>query len=368
MKNSKLAYFSVFHPFRGGIAEFNELLSRELDNNFQVDKYQFKQQYPNVLFPGKSQFIDDSKFSPNTNFNPINPFSFTQTAKQINRTNPSYFLTAYWMPFFAPGLGSVTKRIHSTAKKIALLHNVVPHEKRAFDDSLNRYFLNQFDGYITLSETVTKQLLSYNPKANYKQLFHPNYIQFGERTNVNIAREKLKLPKDKTIVLFFGIIRAYKGLDWILEAIRDRSDLHLVIAGEAYEDYDKYQDIIVRNNLSKHITRIDGFIENELVNTIFSASDFTVLPYKTATQSGIAAIARNFQLPMLVTPVGELANEVIHNETGMVCPTANIEGLKEGLEVMLQKHKEFQQKLFERKEDYTWTSFGKQATDFIKSL
>ena len=368
MEKSRLAYFSVFHPFRGGIAEFNELLFNELSHSFTVNKYQFKHQYPNILFPGKSQFIDEGQFQPNTSFSPINPLSFYQTARQINKSKPSVFLTAYWMPFFAPGLGTVSKRIDKNIKKVALLHNVVPHEKRAMDDGFNRYFLKQFDGFITLSETVSKQLLSYEPKAKHIQLYHPNYSQFGEKMDKEKARKLLKLPSDKTIILFFGIIREYKGLDWLLEAVDGIDNYHLIIAGESYVNFEKYDQLIDEKGIRENITRFDGFIENEKVRSIFSASNYTVLPYKSATQSGIAAIAKNFQLPMLVTPVGELPEEVIQNETGYVCPSADVKGIQEGLQSMQANHQRYQQKLLEQTKDQSWENFGKQATAFIQSL
>lgn len=368
MDSKRLAYCSVFHPFRGGIADFNELLIKAFEDYYTVDRWQFEKQYPKALFPGKNQFIENQTFAPNTNLNPINPLSYWSTAKKINSSLPDIFLTTYWMPFFAPALGTIAKQISKDTKKIALLHNVTPHEKRFMDDSLNKYFLSQFDGFITLSKTVTNQLLNFRPNAKHIELFHPIYNQFGPILNKEEMRNKLNLPSDKKIVLFFGFIREYKGLDWLINAIAKTPDTHLIIAGECYEDYNKYESIIEAKGLSERISRYEGFLSNDKTQELFSASDFTVLPYKTATQSGIAAIAKCFNLPLLVTPVGELPSEVTHKEDGFICPAASEEDVAEGLQFMIENHTTFSDKLKTSQKEITWEVFAQKAFEFIESL
>jgi glycosyltransferase involved in cell wall biosynthesis len=366
----KIKYLSVFHPYRGGIAQFNDLLAKELDKYFEVEKLNFKNQYPKILFPGKSQLVDEFDKIENASFIPYSPKAIVKSCRQINSSKFDFLITAYWMPFFAPSLAYLAKKLQSKVIKVAVLHNVIPHEPKFWDKYLNRYFLNNYDAFITLSETVSKQLLSLKPNAKYIQLYHPIYNQFGIELDKNKSKQKLNLPLDKPIILFFGFIRKYKGLAMLLQSFAKIQDkAHLVIAGESYEDFSIYENIIRDNFIeSQNFTRIDGFISDENVQIIFSAADFLVLPYITATQSGISAIAHHFNLPILVNPVGELPNEIIHDFNGWVSENINEKSLIEGLIIMLTKYKDFRQNMKNHHTDKSWNNFGKKVHDFLTGL
>lgn len=366
----KIKYLSVFHPFRGGIAQFNDLLSAELEKYFEVERLNFKNQYPKFLFPGKSQFVENFDSTENAIFIPYSPLAITQNCKKLNATKFDFFLTAYWMPFFAPSLGYTAKKLPKNVVKVAILHNVIPHEPKLWDAYLNSYFLNNFDAFITLSDTVTQQLLSLKPKAKFLQLYHPVYNQFGNPLDKIQSKQHLNLPLDKPIVLFFGFIRKYKGLAILLKSFSSIQDkAHLIIAGESYEDFGIYEKIMEDNHIqSSNFTRIDGFISDKNVQNIFSASDFLVLPYITATQSGISAIAHHFNLPILVTPVGELPNEIIHDKNGWVCNRVGENAITEGLHKMLDKFNCFTEYMKSNSIDKSWYNFGFKLNEFLKGL
>ncbi|MEY5042045.1 MAG: hypothetical protein RLZZ414_1604 [Bacteroidota bacterium] len=366
----KIKYLSVFHPYRGGIAQFNDLLVKELDKYFEIEKINFKNQYPKILFPGKSQLVDEFDKIEHALFIPYSPKAIIKSTKDINSSNFDFFITAYWMPFFSPSLGYVAKKIPSKVIKVAVLHNVIPHEPKFWDKYLNKYFLNNYDAFITLSETVSKQLLSLKPNAKYIQLYHPIYNQFGEELDKHESKQKLNLPLDKPIILFFGFIRKYKGLAMLLQSFAKIQDkAHLVIAGESYEDFSVYENIIMDNFIkAQNYTRLDGFISDENVQIIFSSADFLVLPYITATQSGISAIAHHFNLPILVNPVGELPNEIIHDFNGWTCENIHEKSLTEGLIMMLNKYKYFRENMQKNHKDKSWNDFGKKVHDFLIEL
>jgi glycosyltransferase involved in cell wall biosynthesis len=366
----KIKYLSVFHPYRGGIAQFNDLLTVELKKYFEVEKLNFKNQYPKILFPGKSQFVENFDAPQEVTFIPYSPLAIIQNCKKMNETNFDFFITAYWMPFFAPSLGYTAKNLNKNVIKVAILHNIIPHEPKFWDVYLNQYFLNNFDAFITLSDTVTKQLLSIKPTATYKQLYHPIYNQFGNPLDKLQSKLNLKLPLDKPIILFFGFIRKYKGLAMLLKSFASIQDkAHLIIAGESYEDFSIYNKIIQDNHIQlTNYTRIDGFISDKNVQNIFSASDFLVLPYITATQSGISAIAHHFNLPIMVTPVGELPNEIIHDKNGWVCKSVNEEAISEGLYQMMDKFSHYTEFMKINSIDKSWSNFGIKMNEFLINL
>lgn len=368
MKNQKISFLSVFSPYRGGIAQFNDLLSEELEDFFELQKFNFKTQYPKVLFPGKSQFIEGVEGIDDAVFSTINPLAIQKQLNLIKASDPAVFLTAYWMPFFAPSLGWIAKKIPANVLKIAILHNVVPHEEKTYDQILNKYFLKQFDAFITLSETVSQQLTAIIPNAKYKQLFHPVYNQFGEAMDQATAFDHLNLPKDKKIVLFFGFIRKYKGLDLLIEAIAPfKEEVHLVIAGESYEDFNKYKTLLQSNNFSSnHYSHFDGYISDDKVRALFSAANLLALPYKKATQSGIAAIAKSFNLPMLITPVGELPKELRHQKTGWLCDAVTVKAIRDGIKNTIAQEDFFRANLRSENNDLSFKVFSQQMTNFIQ--
>lgn len=318
----KIAILSTFYPLRGGIAQFNALVYRELKKNHEVKAFTFTRQYPNFLFPGKTQYVTPEDKTDPVDSTPlldtVNPFSYISTAGKINAFGPDLVIAKYWMTFFAPSLGFVFGRLKKSIR-ISILDNVNPHEKRFFDKAFNRYFLNRNDGFIVMSDKVLKDLLSYRPDAKYLRINHPVYNHFGARMEREEAQQKLGLNPSKKTLLFFGIIRDYKGLDLLIDAFAQLDESYqLVIAGEVYGSFDKYEQQIAANPLKEHIHLFNRYISDDEVTLFFSAADVCVLPYKSATQSGITSISNHFLVPLIATDVGGLKETIEDGKTGLI--------------------------------------------------
>ncbi|MDG1148408.1 MAG: glycosyltransferase [Crocinitomicaceae bacterium] len=327
------------------------------------------------MFPGTSQFVtaDDNpdKIDAKRTLDTLNPCSFRSTASVINAFEPDVFIGQYWMTFFGPSMGVVHKRLNRKTKRISILHNVIPHEKRFFDKRANNFFLKQNDGFVVMSDAVLKDLLSLKPDAKYLRLDHPVYSQFGVKKNQGDAIKELGLPVGKKYLLFFGFIRDYKGLDLLLEALADvETDIHLIVAGEVYGSFAPYQQRIDALHLGERVHLFNNYISDAEVGVYFSAADVCMLPYKGATQSGITAISHHFDLPIIATDVGGLKEKTRHNETGLIVkkPQADLisseitryflEGLKPSFSRNLQAEKSAD----------SWGDFAKSILEFSKSL
>lgn len=332
----KIAYLSTFYPFRGGIAQFNAAMYREFEKNHEINAYTFTRQYPNLLFPGTSQYVTDSDNADKINstqiLDTINPLSYYKSAEIINSFEPDLLLTKFWIPFFAPSLGKVARKLSKKTCKMAVLDNVIPHEKRPFDIQLIKYFLESYDKFIVMSQEVEKDLLSLKPNAKYIYHEHPIYNHFDEKIEMSKAREMLGIPVNKKVLLFFGFIRDYKGLDILIDALSLLdSDYVLIIAGEVYGNFEKYQEQINRLNLQHRIILNVRYISDQEVPVFFSAADVCVLPYRSATQSGITAISYNFNLPVIATDVGGLKEIIQERNTGIIVPNAEAEYISEAI-------------------------------------
>ena len=373
----KICFLSTFYPYRGGIAQFNALLYRQLEKDNEVNAITFKRQYPSILFPGKTQFVspeDKADAIPARRLlDTINPLTYIFTAKEIRKTKPDVLLTKYWMTFFAPSLGFVLSRQSRFTKRVAILDNVIPHERRFFDHAFNRYFLNRNDAFIAMTEKVKADLLSYLPDAKCLVIPHPVYNQFGPRLNREEALDALGLNqlKDKKILLFFGIIRDYKGLDVLLETLAKLDDsYHLIIAGEAYGDFVKYTRMMDQLHISDRCHVFERYIDDHEVPHFFSASDVCMLTYKSATQSGISGISQHFELPTIATNVGGLAESIIPGETGYVVANVDpIEISKTIEKYFLENKKEtFRGNIGLENKANSWESFSKTLLDFIDTI
>jgi glycosyltransferase involved in cell wall biosynthesis len=371
----KIAFLSIFYPFRGGIAQFSGAMFRALEIDHQVKAFNFKRQYPKVLFPGETQFVkeEDAADSIDTErmLDSINPISFVRTAKAINNFKPEIFISSYWMTFFGPSIGGVAKRLNPSIKKIAILHNVKPHEKRFFDKASNNYFLNNHDGFVVLSDAVEKDLLEIHPEAKVLQLKHPNYNHFGTKINQEEAIAKLGLDTEKKTVLFFGIIRDYKGLDVLLDAFGIlNEDFQLIIAGECYGSFEKYNLQIEKNKNRSRIKLHLKYISDQEVTNFFSAADVCILPYKSATQSGITAISHHFCIPIIATDVGGLKETIIDGENGLIVESADAEKIKFAIEKYFKEalKSKFEEKLDKENEENSWTNFTNKIINFASEI
>ncbi len=319
----KIAILSCFYPYRGGISQFNACLYGELSKEHVVKAFNFKRQYPEFLFPGKTQLVtaDDEAVPVESEslLDTANPFSYISTYREIRDWKPDLLIVRYWMSYFAPSLGYITRRMKKHCRVISILDNVIPHEPHFFDTPLTKYFLKGSSGCVTLCEAVSKDLLKIKPDAQYRVIPHPLYSHFGAKKDREEAEAKLGLTPGRKNILFFGLIRTYKGLDILLEAFAKLSDEYqLIIAGEPYGSFDRYREIIDRIPGKDRISMNLKYIKDSEVTDYFSAADVAVLPYRSATQSGISSVSYHFEVPMIVTDVGGLKEAIGDTGTGLV--------------------------------------------------
>jgi len=368
----RIAYLSTFYPFRGGIAQFNANLYKAFETNHEIKAFTFSRQYPDLLFPGKTQYVSKDDIAEiieaDEILDTINPISYLKTAKAIQQFNPDILVMKYWMTFFAPSLGTVAKMMPKSCKVITILDNVIPHERRFFDHIFNRYFIAQNFAFVAMSQKVKNDLLFYNPNAKHIVKDHPLYDHFGKKLDKQQACAQLGIPNDKKIVLFFGIIRDYKGLDILIDAFKDLDEIyHLVIAGESYGSFEKYAQQIEQNQL-KNISVFDRYIDDNEVPAFFSAADVNVLPYKSATQSGITSIAYHFDLPQIATNVGGLPEIIHHNKTGIITEEVSAVAIKNAIQHYFENNlaQQFKPEIEQFKKSLTWESFAQSIIELAK--
>ncbi|MBO6222186.1 MAG: glycosyltransferase [Bacteroidales bacterium] len=388
----RIAILSCFYPFRGGISQFNTYLLEELSKKHTVKAFNFKRQYPGILFPGKTQKVsEDDDARPVESvavLDTANPFTYSSTARAIAGFEPDVLLTRYWMSYFAPSLGSVCGKVSRILEKkgrkdfrtVAVADNIIPHEKHFFDIPLARYFVRRQSGIVTLSHAVEEQLQQICPGVRSQTIPHPLYSNFGERTDTLRARRQLGMQgtdqqvMDRKVLLFFGLIREYKGLDLLLEAMTLLDGSYtLVVAGECYGSFDRYRQIIdserfapIRNNLILN----DRYIPDKDVKVYFSAADLSVLPYRSATQSGISSISWNFDVPLITTPVGGLVESVGEAGTGLLAESISPEGIAQAIRKYFAENKkeEYLYNISRLKKELSWESFADKLENFINTL
>lgn len=368
----KITFFSALPPFRGGISNFSELLLIELEKKTKVKAFTFKKQYPDLLFPGKTQYNQFSKNNFPRIVSTFNPFSYFKARRILKKSNPDIFITNYWMSFFGPMMAFFAKGFNKRTLKIAIIHNLIPHEKRFFDKVFNRIFLSRYDGFAVLSESVKENLLSLRKDAKCITLFHPPYNQFGLKLSRAESIIKLGLLPERKTLLFFGLIRDYKGLDSLLEAFSFLDDsFQLVIAGEVYGLDLKYQKLIAASE-NKNILFINDFIPDDQVSIYFSAADLCILPYKSATQSGIKAIADSFQIPVLTTSVGGLAESIVPNENGFILNNLEPIAIADQIQSIFNSDALENVNEFLKKDKYQevnlWEEFAERLLNFCQNL
>jgi D-inositol-3-phosphate glycosyltransferase len=361
----KIIIIGAAYPFRGGIAHHTGLLYRELTKRHEVRVVTFKRQYPALLFPGKTQIEPDK-----TNLIPteelidsINPLNWIRVGTTIRKQKPELLVVTYSIPFFGPCYGTIV-RIASrgtTTRVLFLCHNIIPHERRIGDRVFTRYALSAGNSFIVQSDSVEHDLLSLFPHAAYRKIPHPVYNMFGPPIEKIAARLRLKIASQR-VCLFFGFIRKYKGLELLLNAmgLLKETDIHLYVVGECYEDESEYRNQVRRLGIEQTVNLHFDYVPNEEVGLYFSAADVIILPYLSATQSGIAQIAYNFDRPVIATRVGGLAEVVVDGRTGIVVPPGNDHALADAIRQFFQsentKHYVDNVKIEKRK--YTWEAMA----------
>lgn len=323
----KILILGTAYPFRGGLAAYNERLAEELQLTDDVEIFTFTVQYPGFLFPGKSQYSTDpppQHLRIKRLINSMNPLNWLIVGRKIRKMKPDIIISKYWLPVMGPSLGTLLRLgKRGNTKVIAVLDNVVPHEKRPGDVAFTKYFLKPVDAFIAMSQSVLDDLRVFEPTKKASLIPHPIYDNYGTPISKAEARQRLQLQPGKRYILFFGFIRQYKGLDLLLKAMADermkKLDIHAIVAGEYYEDAAPYQQLLQELQLGDRVLMHTDFIPTEAVKNYFCAADLVVQPYKSATQSGISQIAYHFEKPMVVTRVGGLVEMVPDGVVGFQC-------------------------------------------------
>jgi len=324
------------YPYRGGIAHFLETMYRGLQaRGHEVAAVTFTRQYPELLFPGKTQYEAGVAADPVPAvrlIDTVNPVSWFKAARHIEAMAPDAVIFKYWMPFFAPAFGTIARRVRRCGAKILVaVDNALPHERRPGDIALGRYFFKTVDGCVVMSDAVARDLKTLGVTAPVRQVVHPVYDLFGEAMPREAARRRLGLPPEAPVMMFFGFVRKYKGLHVLLDAmpriIEALPEARLVVAGEFYDDEAPYRHFIAEHGLEAHVQIHADYIANDAVPVYFSAADVVVQPYVSATQSGVAQVAFHFDVPAIITDVGGLAEVVPHEKAGLVVPPGDPDAL-----------------------------------------
>lgn len=373
----KIIILGTAHPYRGGLAAFNERLAGEFQKQgHKVETYTFTLQYPNFLFPGKTQYSPDPAPENLTIYrkvNSCNPFNWLSVGKEIAKKNADVVVFAYWMSFMAPCMGTIARKIRRNGhtKVIALVHNMIPHEPNILDKFLPPYFVKSMDGFMALSESVVHDIEHFDKRNRPKRFSpHPIYDHYGDRLPREQALSLLNLDPDFRYVLFFGFIRDYKGLDLLIDAFADeqlkQSDIKLLVAGEFYGDSSPYLQKIQALQINDKVVLFNDYIPDHEVNRFFSAADIVAQPYKTATQSGVTQIAFHFEKPMLVTRVGGLPEIVPDGKIGYVVEPDSKQ-IADALSRFFreQKQEEFEHNIVEEKKKYAWSTFTSVLSELI---
>jgi len=361
----KIVSLGPAHPYRGGIASFaNRLAAEFLSEGHEIEICTFRMQYPKLLFPGKTQYTDSpppGNIKISREINSINPLNWVRTALRIKRKKPDILLIRFWLPFMGPCFGTIARIVKSNrhTRVICIFDNVIPHEKRPGDVLLTKYFTSSIDGGIVMSHTVSDDLATFRKDIPVKLSPHPLFDNYGSVIPRDEALTKLKLESQYRYLLFFGFIRAYKGLDLLIEAFSDNRlrnrKVKLIVAGEFYEDDTPYLQMIRDKNLGDEVILFNHFIKDNEVPLFFSAADLVVQPYRSATQSGVTQIAFYFEKPMLVTDVGGLREIVRDGICGYVV-NPEPEPISEAIVDFFTNNRrdEFAEGVRQEKEKYSW--------------
>ena len=374
MERKRIIIIGPAYPYRGGIADFNERLAREFQHEgHEVTTYTFTLQYPSFLFPGKTQYSTGpapKDLSIVRKISSINPFNWLKVGREIRRQHPDMVMIRFWLPFLAPCLGTIARVISrdKSIKIVGLLDNVIPHEHRIGDRIFARYMIKSIGGYVAMSEAVLGDAKNFDNTKPYALTPHPLYDNFGTKVTREEAIKHLGLDTNTRYILFFGLIRDYKGLDLLLRAFADKrlrdKQVKLIVAGEFYSNAEMYEQLEQELGLAPHIVWYKEFIPADQVRYFFAAADLVAQPYKSATQSGITQIAYHFERPMLVTNVGGLAEIVPHSKVGYVTEP-NAEDIANAL-VDFVSHRcesDYRDGILEEKSKYAWSNMTKALFD-----
>ena len=364
------------HPLRGGLATFNQRLAAAfMAEGDDCSIVSFSLQYPSFLFPGTTQYSSDpapDNITIHTLINSVNPLNWLSVGNSIRKWKPDLIVVRYWLPFMGPALGTILRQVRKNGhtKIVCIADNVIPHEKRIGDKPFTKYFLKSCDAFVTMSEKVLQDLRQFEKEKPARLVQHPLYDNFGAPITKAAARAALGLDADRKIILFFGFIRQYKGLDLLLQAmaeaeIRD-AGVQLLVAGEFYENAQPYLDLIQEKGLGDIVILRTNFIPDSEVRQYLCAADCVVQPYRSATQSGVTPLAYHFEKPMIVTNVGGLPALVPHLKVGLVVepqPASIAAGI---LQFYQLGEDYFIPHLREEKQQYSWSRLTTAIRELVQ--
>ena len=372
----RIALVGPLHPWRGGIAQYLGLLGESLRARAEVSAVTFTRQYPGFLFPGQSQRDPDAtppSFPVAALIDSINPLTWRRAARHLEAFGPGLVILKWWIPFFGPAFATAVAPLRRRGTRVVLVcDNLIPHERRLGDRAFTTMMLRESDGYLLMSESVERDLDLLKPGAPRRRVLHPLYAQFDQgRYTRESARARLGLEGE--VVVFFGYIRRYKGLDTLLEAwprVRARRPATLVVAGEFYEDAAPYQALAAAAGGEPAVRLLGRYIPDDEVEALFKAADVVVLPYRSATQSGVTHVAYALGVPVITTDVGGLSETVRPGETGMVVPPENPQALADAIvryfeEDMAPRLRAGVEAL---RREHSWERLADQAIDLGREL
>lgn len=362
---AKVVIIGPGHPLRGGLATFNQRLAKEfIKEGHDCSIYSFSLQYPDFIFPGTTQYTDEpapENLTIHTVINSINPFNWLKVGRRLRKERPDFIIVRFWLPLMGPALGTILRRVRKNkhTRIICIADNVIPHEKRFGDKPFTRYFLKSCDAFIIMSEKVMQDLRQFEKTKPAQLVSHPLYDNFGDILSKKEARDKLGLSEQDPIILFFGFIRKYKGLDLLLDAMADerikQAGIKLLVAGEFYEDEKPFREQIEKLGIKDQLILRTDFIPDSEVKYYLCAADAVIQPYRNATQSGVTPLAYHFEKPMVVTNVGGLPALVPDNKVGLVVEP-NAEAIAAGISRFYELGENyFIPHLRSEKQKYSWT-------------
>jgi glycosyltransferase involved in cell wall biosynthesis len=368
--NGTVVIIGPAYPLRGGLATFDQRLANEfISEGYNCVIYSFSLQYPDFMFPGTTQYSTEPPPEGLTilsRINSINPLNWLRVGNELKKKKPDIIVVRYWLPLMGPALGTILRRVRKNrhTRIVAITDNIIPHEKRPGDRPFTRYFLNACDAFITMSEKVLADLRQFQPTRPARYSVHPLYDNFGDPIPRNQARSLLRekgveIGDNDKVLLFFGFIRKYKGLDIALQAMADQRvrdlGIKLLVAGEFYEDAAPYLELIARLNIGPSLLLRTDFIPDSEVGRYLCAADAVIQPYRAATQSGVTPLAYHFEKPMIVSNVGGLAALVPHEKVGLVAepePTAMADAI---LRFFILGDSYFLPALRQERNKYSWS-------------
>ena len=354
------------HPLRGGLATFNERLARQFkQQGFDTKIFTFSLQYPGFLFPGTTQYSDapaPADLDIKVCINSVLPTNWLKVGIELKELKPDFIVVRYWLPVMGPCLGTILRIVKQNkhTKIVCIADNIIPHEKRKGDHLFTKYFIKPVDAFIVMSEKVMSDLKQFDNTKPVQLIQHPLYDNFGEKINKELARKNIGIEGEEKIILFFGFIRKYKGLDILLDALamikkeNSTTFFKVLIAGEFYEDRKPFDEQVARLGLEDILILRTEFIPDKEVRNYFCAADVVIQPYRNATQSGVTPLAYHFEIPMIVTNVGGLPSLVPDAVVGLVAEPNAAAIAQKITEYFTKDEHFFIKNIVEEKKKFSW--------------